>query len=338
VIPPRDFKPRTASAELLRDLGILPSGAGAAAAKPVNSLDRSRAAESLQRIAAHPQAVSFCMSHEIVAGQRVLGHQQTGAPTPGGFSTELDASLNWAGYQVDGTFDGAEGQWTVNESLPGIPTPNIDATWVGVGGSTASSSLIQVGTQMLSGHGYQSWFEYVGGNAQIPPTYGSDYGVSFTSSSVVHIGDEMSGLVYWQTGKEACFDMTNLTTDSGDFDGCIDPMPITMNRSSIEWIDEDPLWGDGASIEGVTLAGYLADFDVTNWAYMEAYNSSTGATASFTNYQPYYANFITANGAKETPECADGSDVMAYPGDPSSADGGSANNFWCYAGPTDAGY
>jgi hypothetical protein len=96
-------------------------------------------------------------------------------------ATDLSQTLNWAGYQVDGTFDGARGDWTVNESIPGPPTPNFDATWVGVGGAD-NNSLIQAGTQMMTGHGYQSWFEWVNpSSGSMTPKYGSYDGVVFTN-------------------------------------------------------------------------------------------------------------------------------------------------------------
>jgi hypothetical protein len=332
VVPPRNFSVSHASPALLKDLGIpVPSSPAAGTVRA--QLARSPVALVDERTARDPLATSFCMSAKVIAPPRVVSKHLAVAPeSVGAETTSLSPNLSWAGYEVNGTFDGALGDWTVNESIPGPPTPNVDETWVGVGGATFNDSLIQAGTQMLTGKGYQSWFEWVAGNdgsGTIFPTYESYDGVSFTSTSQVHIGDDIQALVYWLTSHEACFNLYDLSSSTGSFSGCVTSMPIPMSRASIEWIDEDPYPPSG-TLEGVTLKGYLADFVATSWFNQEAYNSSTGATVPFTDYPPLIANYIDSS--NQTPVCSSGG-VLAYPTLASGSDDGSSDNEWCRAGP-----
>ena len=126
-------------------------------------------------------------------------------------------------------FNGVTGEWAVQQSNGSSPSPNNDGTWIGIGGDAndcfnhSECSLIQEGTQMQTGAGYTSWFEFVCGPSgcgnSVAPQFGSSYGVSFTSTGVDHVGDVMFGNVYWSSSSTACFGLENLSESTGSFNG-----------------------------------------------------------------------------------------------------------------------
>jgi hypothetical protein len=315
--PPRGFAAESASASLISDLEA--SGL---------------AGSVLAKLPANPVAPSFCVSSSVLNGsaweaaaapakgvEPLSKAQSSPESSPGnGDNTHYDTS-NWAGYEVIGTVSQAQGQWTVETSAANQPTPNREDTWVGIGGGPTDSSsygLIQAGTEMLTGSGYRSWFEYVCGacGKSIGVTFNSAYGVTFYSGSAgVRNGDQINTSVYWSTSTEPCFDLTDLTRSSGTFDGCVNNPGIPYDRTSGEWIDEGHYYSTGQ---------YLANFGTTRWSQETLSGSPSGATASFTNY-PYAGIVMADPGSSELPPCSN-TQVQAYPENASS---GTSDTVWC---------
>ena len=317
MIPPRGYRFQSVSGTVLRDLaryGI-----------------RGEAARNLPAVSVAPE---FCAS-PIMSPKTATGYfpspdraaSATQAPSPGQPSraAHYDNST-WAGYGAQGNYNGVYGNWTVEQSASGGPT-NHEFTWLGIGGGEFDTSpeqgMIQEGTEMGTGGGYHSFFEFLCypgcPGSQYAVHNGTAYGVTFTDGSVVRPGDQITGLVYWDSSTDACFSLTDYSRSSGSFYGCVsgsnlDSVPYDTN--GIEWIDEKS-------------TGYaLSDFYVTDWTYQESYDPSTGATTPFTSL-PFFAYIISTPGTTPVPPCAISSDLLAYPEDASSANGGSSDTIWC---------
>lgn len=321
-IPPKGFRADTATTALLKDLHTPDSGQSASA------LTRTRYINALSQIAANGTAPTFCaVTHPEYPP---AANNSPVSATPG-FTFSHVESANWAGYAVDGTWDGVYGAWTVQTSISGPDTPNIDGTWIGIGGDqtdvnnhpASQVGLIQLGTQMATGSGYQSWFEWVSENNTINPQYTSYDGVVFYGTSdTVRPGDAVWGSVYWESSTEACFTFDDTSRSTGSFAGCVTNIPVPYDRNSMEWIDEDP------------PGNYLADFGHTYWTNQEAYNPSTDQYVPFTNYA--YSGYVMRYGTgKPSPPCGGphSADMMAYGENASSADNGSSDDVWCAEGP-----
>jgi hypothetical protein len=325
-LPPKGFSVRQASAGLRADLA--------------SSGVRPDQAQSLANAASAPE---FCASSHLYSGfqasKTATSKTSASSATSGGQYAHSDGG--WAGYSVDGGtgFNGVTGYWNVQQSNGSSPAPNNDGTWIGIGGdgndclNHSECSLIQEGTQMMTNNGYKSWFEFVcspsGCGNSVAPQFGNAYGVSFTSTNVVGVGDEMAGAVYWKSSSTACFTLTDYSRSSGSFSGCVSGQVPYDNRS-IEWIDED-----GWANQGY----YMADFSETHWQAQEAYSPSTGqSTMVFGNSEFSVVGNIAATSPNLniTPPCNSG--VVAYPTGESTANSGSSITVWCSAGPPTTGF
>jgi hypothetical protein len=284
------------------------------------------------RAATNSTPPAFCMStSNDVADWQPIALPASAAPlhsvagnAGGVVNTHYDSGI-WAGYAVDGIWDGAQGEWTVEQAHPQSGTPNEEATWVGVGGDDADLAshggkygLIQLGSEMRTGQGYRSWFEYLcacsgGGSTAKFHNYA---GVSFTTGdndSYLRPGDVLWALTYWDDPTTACFVMTDQTRASGSFSGCVDNVPIPYDRNSMEFIDENQL-ADGY---------YLADFDHTHWLSQNSFNASKGTYSKFTNYR-YVAYVMYDSTGPTLPPCQHG--ILAYP---ENASNGSSDTVFC---------
>lgn len=236
-LPPRDFNAKQESAGLRADLAE--SGVPAAGA---------------QRLAQSRTAPEFCASTHLYAApqspQRATRRTDAAGSAASGIADHW--TENWAGYSVNGGtgFNGVEATWTVKQSIPDAYQPSEDATWVGIGGDHADIaansnwSLIQAGTDMMSGNGYRMWFEWVCGSCgnTINVTYGPTSGISFTGTNKLSVGDSISANVTWSNTSTACF---NVVDSKGPaLGGCVSS-PVPYDNKSIEWIDEDAYSGAG---------------------------------------------------------------------------------------------
>lgn len=300
--PPRGFSNSNVSPALRADLRR--SGL------PDNYVDALSVSSGLR-------ATAFCMSSPATAGanwEPVAGGFEPANGISGVDNTHFE-SINWAGYEVGGTWDGASADWTVEGSAANQLTPNREDTWVGVGGGAqdfngSNYGLIQLGTEMQTNLGYRSWFEWVCGSCgySINPTFGSAYGITFSNGNTVRPGDSVSGLVYWNSTTSACFIFTDYSRSSGSFSGCTGNMGIPYDRTTMEWIDESHYWLNGY---------YLSNFGHTYWSFQDAFNSSTGASLPFTNYG-YAADIMADPNTAPVPPCSSAG-LMAYPEGASNA-------------------
>jgi len=342
-LPPKGFRAASESSDLKADLfrsGLLTKQA--------------------ERLAKTPVAPQFCVSSHIYAdfGKGSPTSNSDNMSTSGeaeqnnsgtGIADHSDG--NWAGYSVDGGtgFNGVAGSWSVGTSKTpsNALQPSADDTWIGVGGDLAdcsthtTCSLIQEGTEMRSGVGYQSWFEFLctksgqpcPGSTSVPIQYTSGYGVSFTATGsgvdVVRPGDVMSGNVYWVGTTEACFTLDDNSRSTGSISGCASN-EVPYDAESIEWVDEDAWWS----------SDFMADFGQTSWTAQSSFSAGTGQTvpiSSFNNNSSFsVVGNIAATEADNTivpdPGC-NGFKLVAYPYDISSAYGGSSQTVWCSSGP-----
>lgn len=312
-----------------------------------------------QRLAAVPVAPQFCVSSHLYAGfnkgsdssRAIKGKTGKAGGAKGKIGVADHNDANWAGYSVDGGtgFNGVAGSWSVETSRTpsNALQPSADDTWIGVGGDSAdcddhtTCSLIQEGTEMRSGAGYQSWFEFLcsenntacPGWHSVPIQYSSGYGVSFTATGsgadVVRPGDVMSGTVYWIGTTKACFTLDDNSRSTGSLSGCV-TNEVPYDSKSIEWIDEDAWSG----------SDFMADFGQTNWTGEESFSAGTGDTESLYTFAHNSSFTVVGNIAATEyddtivpdPGC-NGFKLVAYPYGISSAYDGSSTNVWCSSGP-----
>lgn len=254
-------------------------------------------------------------------------------------------TANWAGYSVDGGtgFNGVQAAWTVQKnSSTAFSTPNDDDTWIGIGADHADVldgtwSLIQAGTEMSSGSGFRSWFEFLcspapGCGTSVGIQYASGYGVSFTTqgsnANQVAAGDQMQGQVYWSGTIKACFDIGDTSRSTGSLYGCILGL-VPYDPHSIEWIDEDAY---------STSNVFMSNFTKTLWTSEESLSPSTGQAIAISTFHGD-SNFSVVGNIAATdtnqnmvPPCST-TGVDAYPENISSANGGSSDTLWCAEGP-----
>ena len=154
-------------------------------------------------------------------------------------------SQNWAGYAATGgNFTAVSGSWTVPQISPSS-TPGADATWVGIGGVTATD-LIQAGTDAAVQGGqvtYAAWIETLPQAQQtVPLTISAGDNVS------VAITQQSSGL--WQVV------IRDVTTGQSYQKS----VSYASSNSSAEWVEEAPAVGPRAilpldSFGTVTISG-----------------------------------------------------------------------------------
>ena len=197
-------------------------------------------------------------------------------------------------------------------SIPTNLTPSGESTWVGIGGGVANEatgSLIQAGTSMSTGNGYQAWWEYVGFvNKQ------SSGGNLEQGATHVTAGDSVSALVDWTTDSNSqfCFTFTDNTNSAASFSGCSSATDVTYDHDSAEWVNEWPV-----HLVGNKLIAYRYYQD-PGPIYFTDQKLSTG----FGGAGPWTPAFATANTGlvMVTPStvepvnvaCGPGSDVVAY--------------------------
>jgi hypothetical protein len=152
------------------------------------------------------------------------------APTPGTSpaGTGAGQSRNWSGYAATGgTFTAVSGTWTVPTISPG-GTPGADATWVGIGGVSATD-LIQAGTDATVQGGqvaYTAWVETLPQASRTVPLT-----VSAGDSIGVSIAQQADGT--WQIAiRDATTGQSYQTS-----------VAYQSSHSSAEWVEESPSAG-----------------------------------------------------------------------------------------------
>lgn len=161
-----------------------------------------------------------------IMGQQMTGQQVIDPASDVGRG--VNHSNNWAGYiATGGTFTSVSGSWTV----PQVNTTGTssDATWLGIGG-TASSHLIQTGTQALANNNgqvsYQAWYEMLPANSQkIPLT--------------INPGDSITASIVQQSANQWTISLSDSTTGRN----YQTTVTYAASLSSAEWIEEMPVRG-----------------------------------------------------------------------------------------------
>jgi len=155
------------------------------------------------------------------------------APMPDGSTTPArlaGTSSNWSGYvATGGTYTSVTGTWTVPQVS--TTTAGADATWVGIGGVSASD-LIQAGTQAtVTGSGvveYEAWTETLPQSTRRVPLQ-------------VRAGDSVTVTLSEDSSAQWLIVMVNNTTH----ETYRTTLRYTSSRSSAEWIEEAPSAGRG---------------------------------------------------------------------------------------------
>lgn len=139
------------------------------------------------------------------------------------------SSSNWSGYAARaGNYTSVGGTWII--PVPGkvshLPLSG-DVTWVGIGGLSGATDLIQAGTQAIVVNGvpvYQAWYETLPDNQVITPL-------------VVRGGDHVSASLREKSPSVWHLVLTNQTTHkSYETD-----ITYQSGRATAEWIEERPL-------------------------------------------------------------------------------------------------
>jgi hypothetical protein len=150
------------------------------------------------------------------------------APVVPGAPADVSQSRNWAGYTATGgTFTAVSGTWTVPTVSAGR-TAAADATWVGIGGVSASD-LIQAGTDATVQSGrviYTAWVELLPQASQPVPL-------------VVRAGDTVS-VAITQQSRDTWQILIRDTTTGQSYQKRV---TYASSRSSAEWIEEAPAVG-----------------------------------------------------------------------------------------------
>jgi hypothetical protein len=183
---------------------------------------------------------------------------------PGGPpATVGSTSRNWSGYVASsGTFTAVSGTWTIPTVSPSTSgtSARADATWVGIGGATATD-LVQAGTQATVANGvvqYSAWVETL-------PQASRDV------SLAVAAGDTVTVSLAQQTAGTWNITIQN-TTSGGVYNGTV---TYASSVSSAEWIEEAPTAGKG----GVVLLDRFGTVQFTNASTVKDGQTVTPAAA-----------------------------------------------------------
>jgi len=152
----------------------------------------------------------------------------TTSPSPPPGMTTGYISSNWSGYlMTGGSFTAISGSWTATSPTGINGEESADATWIGIGGVTASD-LIQVGTQNIispSGQVFSSAFY------EILPASSTDI-----PALPVAPGDRMSASITETSAGQWTITINDETSGQSDTQN----VAYSSSLSSAEWIEEDP--------------------------------------------------------------------------------------------------
>lgn len=175
--------------------------------------------------------------------------------------------------------------------------------------------------------GYRNWFEILGNstapcNGNVEPSYNTCGGVTFVDPNYLRPGDYIYATVYWTSTTRACFTLTDASRASGGLSGCVSPVGVPYDTSTIEWIDESHTWVH--TDKGWVINLYLTDFTQTNWVEADSFNPNSGAYVHFTNYN-YAADVMDNPNYPPSTICGN----IATMAVPVNASNGTSTNLWC---------
>jgi hypothetical protein len=206
------------------------------------------------------------------------------------------ASTNWSGYKINpGSAVTAVGGTWVQPAATGV-SGAMSAIWVGIDG-WGSGTVEQCGTDAYMGANgkaqYYAWYELFGDqtpSSQNPTLKGPDFSMVTIPNFAVQPGDTISAEVSLvpTTTRSFVFNMTDRPANGGPletFSLVQTTQYVTPQRSSAEWIVEDPGKGSGglyplANFGQVTFTGAWAETGLTGLQ-----GPTIGSLYSFTGAQ-----------------------------------------------------
>ena len=210
-----------------------------------------RLVQRVLNLSRNRRAPEFCWakpSRSMLKSSRLRARKAAPAQKAAGGSPPkftVSDSAGWGGTTVTsaeyGTgINGAQGSWHVADGTAG-PTPNAEATWVGIGGGAGNNSstwgLIQTGTSVKTGSGFQSWYEAIGSSGCTTVTH---FCGSMSSVNAVHNSDSVFGEVTWESSSSACFFFEDNSRSTGSYDVCA-ALNIPYDHTSAQWVNENLL-------------------------------------------------------------------------------------------------
>jgi hypothetical protein len=216
----------------------------------------------------------------MITGGSVLAGVELSAASAAPVPVQQSTSSNWAGYVVDGNkFSSVAGSWVVPSAKSS--SDGYAAVWVGLGGSSSSSSALeQVGTESDFAGGqarYYAWYELV-------PSAPVKLNLS------VHPGDHISATVS-VNGTSVTVSLSDLTTGKS---ATTTQHMSNPDTSSAEWVAEAP---SVQSAYGGSETLPLADFGKVTFSNASA--TANGHTGSITDshWKAQKVQLVSSSGA-----------------------------------------
>jgi hypothetical protein len=319
ITAPKGLTTRSVTPALLADLG-LPTHPG------VGTSGNGQAIRQAVALSAQPNARAMCRGTSPItslpSAPSQVGPLPAGTAAPGIQFTHHFSGI-WAGYivteaEAGNTINEVNAAWTVDGSHTSTAyAPSSEATWVGIGGgpgdSSSTTGLIQEGTSMRTGDGYQDWYEILGTNGNGCTSDPGPCDAVFNSN--VSPGDSVGGEVFWNNNAEACFVFNDNTHTNDSFYACSAiPSGGIYDHTSAEWIDESSVQGGGYD--------YYDDPGTTYWTDQSLGYSFGGSSAVSSPFvDPYESDVLLVPGTPSTddgapaPACSS-TGVEAFPTDP----------------------
>jgi hypothetical protein len=175
--------------------------------------------------AAFSPGAAFASS--VVPSDSIFHSQEVNTP----ISTSL--SENWSGYATGSgsNYTSVTGTWVVPAATASTSLA-ADATWVGIGGASGGTDLIQAGTQAIVRNGiptYEAWYELLP-DASISLDMRVQAGDSITTSLTQIAPDQWSISIIDHTNGQSFANTVNYNS----------------SLSSAEWIQEMPTTTSGS--------------------------------------------------------------------------------------------
>ena len=312
VVAPRGLTAGRVTAALAADVGLHVSPSASSSAHQL-------LVRRVLNLAQNQRAPEFCRSKP--ASGMLETTRAAGSP----LLNTVDLNANWAGYATTqaehgGPINGASGAWTVPYHTAGL-SPSAESTWVGIGGGpggeTGGKGLIQTGTSMMTGDGFQSWYEWIGTSGCVNTFCGK-----YSSVDAIHQGDSIQGEVTWNSSTSACFFLDDFSRITGSWSVC-QAVNVPYDHTSAEWVNENKI-GAGA---------YYDNPHTVTWTGMTIDDTVAGQGTWVSPFSTPYEALIMGPGyipPAGTISCANGN-FLSYPvGAATNSDSGTSRILTCY--------
>lgn len=243
LVPPSGLTAARVTNAMVTDIGLRMHAAA-------SSSYRRQLVRRVLNLSRNRRAPEFCWtkpsaamlkSSLLRAGKAAPAQRATGGSSP---KFAVYDSGNWGGTAVTSAqygvgINGAQGSWHVADGTPDPSGDSAEATWVGIGGGPGNTSptqgLIQTGTSVRTGSGFQSWYEAIGTSGCTRNTH---FCGSMSSVNAVHNSDSVFGEVTWESSSSACFFFNDNSRSTGSYDVCT-ALNIPYDHTSAEWVNEN---------------------------------------------------------------------------------------------------